>query len=179
MKYSVVTLGAALCVFVLGCQNQGLNDPAASDNNAAQTTTSKAITPSMDPSLITFNQRVAYTNIDQPYKEMQASGKISFHISESPRLSDPLFLVEIAAKGEVSTGDADRPVWSFGGSSTDRILIPGGTKVRFEKTYVVYGANVPTVLTMEFTATERTLVLRTMSLTAVKKGPLSVPQQVQ
>jgi len=174
MKYSIVALGAAICTFALGCQNQSVNDPVATDADAIHGAVAKPAPQEYDPSLITFDQKVIYTNVDLA-QVMQAVGAIRFRIEQVPILSDELYDVQVSAKGALYLGSDDGTAWSFGGSSTDRIRILGGTKVKFEKSFVVYGADVPTVLTMQFTVTERALALRTMSLTAIKKGPVDVP----
>jgi hypothetical protein len=173
MKHLLNTLAAAAAAFVLGCQDPSVTDPVATGYNAAGTTIAKP-QPIVDQNQLEFNQEVLYTNGDRSRPVMQAIGKINFHINQVPILSDELFDVEITANGVLHPSNTDAFPWSFKGSSTDRIRILSGTKVQFEKNFLVYGADVPSVLTMRFTVTERTLALRTMSLTAKKKNPVSI-----
>jgi hypothetical protein len=176
MKYSIVTLGAAICAFAFGCQNQSVNDPVATDADAIHGAVAKAAPQEQDPSLITFDQKVVYTDSDEA-QVMQAVGAIRFRIEQLPIMSDELYDVQISAKGALYPGNGDGAAWSFGGSSTDRIRILNGTKgVRFEKKFAVYGADVPTSVTMEFTVTEKTLSLDRISLSRSKKGPVPVSQ---
>lgn len=173
MKLTIVTLAAVIAAFVLGCQDPSATGPAATGDNAVPGAIAKPY-PVPDLNQLEFDQEIIYANSDRSRPVMRAIGQINFHISQVPILRDELFDVEITAKGKLYPSTVDGLAWSFGGSSTDRIRIIGGTKVQFEKSFVVYGAGVPTVLTMKFTVTAKTLALRTMSLTATKKGPWSV-----
>jgi hypothetical protein len=178
MKYSLITLATIIAAFVLGCQDPSATNPFGTGDIADPGTIARPL-PIPEPSLLEFDQEVPYMNGDRLRQVMQALGQINFQINQVPILRDELYDVEITAKGLLYSSITDGLPWSFGGSSTHRIRILKGTKVQFEKRFSVQGADVPTVLTMKFTVTEKTLALRTMSLTATKKGPVAIPADSQ
>ena len=171
MKYSIITLAVVIAAFVLGCQDPSATGPAATGDIADRGAIAKPH-PVPDPSQLQFDQEAFYINSDRSRPVMQGIGTIDFHITELPILYKQLFDVEISVKGQLYSTAVDQLAWSFGGASTDQIRIPSGTKVCFTKTFVVYGAGVPTVLTMEFTVTEKVLAFRTMSLIEKEKDPV-------
>ncbi|MBM2840896.1 MAG: hypothetical protein HW412_1424, partial [Bacteroidetes bacterium] len=150
--------------------------PVATDADAIHGAVTKAAPqePQPDPSLITFDQKVVYYADADVAQIMHAVGAIKFSIDQVPIMSDELYDVQLSVKGALSSDSEDGAAWSFGGSSTERIRIFNGKKVRFEKRFTVYGAKVPTLLTMGFTLTETSLSLASISLSVSKKGPVPV-----
>ena len=188
MKHSIIVLSAAACAFLLGCENQSVNNPVAMDDTVLRHEIAKpAPVAEQDPNLLEFDRKVEYTNGKGDAEVMQAFGKIGFQINLVPIVpiyEYDVYDVEISTKGEIrgtifkqrtvdAATDFNALTWSFGGSSTTRISIPAGTKVSLFQSYDVQGADVPTFLNIEFTATEKALAINTMYLTHEEKESVS------
>lgn len=175
MKRFMFSLVAAVAALILGCQTPDASNPVATGDNALPSSIAKPV-PVPDPSQFGFDQILSYKE-SRPIPDLyRAVGHVIFHITRVPNMPESvneLFEVETLVNGDLSkvvnaTTAATPAPWTFGGNSKDRIWIPRGGKVTFEKKYLVRGASVPTAVIMPFTLTERVLALRTMSLIRVK-----------
>ena len=184
MKHPIIVLSAAACVFLLGC-DQSVNNPVAMDDTVLRHEIAKPA-PDVDPgpSLLKFARKVEYIDGKGDAQVMQAFGEIGFRINLVPTVpiyEYDFYDVEISTKGEIrvteGTDDAAADVnpltWSFSGSSTTRISIHAGTKVGLVQSYEVQGMDDLTFLNIEFTATEKALVINTMYLTHEEKESVS------
>lgn len=171
MKSFVLSIAATTAALVIGCQSPDVSNPLAINEGTHSGATAKP-SPTPAPLQIGFDQKITYTDPGISGESLEATGTVVYQITRVSPGTDNVYDVLITVRGGItpvfSDGADTRIVpWTFGGSSTDRISISSGKKVSLTKTFVVMGANVPSILNMPVTISDQALAVGSMSLVKV------------
>lgn len=161
MKYSIIVLCTAASAFLIGCDNQSINNPVATGDLAASTAAKAAQPQAKDLSVIVLNHKLEFSDGGDAMRVGHVAGIVSFDVSPSARLKGPLYSdnlydVSISTKGEI-TLDKDSEAWVFGGSSMNQVRLFAGDQVTLKKSYTIERATRGLDLVIEFTVAETTV----------------------